>query len=359
MEITNMKSILSLILTVSVYFLMIAQSKFTIEGKSTIYNNKSIRFLPILINADSLSCKIKLKENKITIKNNQFLLKGNISDYPQPLEVEYFEEDKNTTYYSLVFIDNRQTNYTVTIPYLSKNKNMRIDVINGQSQKEYNLILKQLDNEKIELMSFKKDNFNKKNDFLQKYIKKNPDSFVALWMTLSDYRYIGYDKAFQTNLNLFGKKVKKSDVYKAFILSIKKDLKLSEGNIFPKMNFDNKSLDSAFGEKYTLVDFWFSSCISCLEQIPSYKLTYEKYKNKGFEFIGVSTDRTQNIYNWGEVIKKNNLIWINFLDENGVQSKIFNIERFPTNYLLDSEGKIINYNISPKELGEFLEQNLH
>ncbi|MNL41022.1 Sporulation thiol-disulfide oxidoreductase A precursor [compost metagenome] len=178
-------------------------------------------------------------------------------------------------------------------------------------------------------------------------------------MTLSDYRYIGYDKAFQTNLNLFGEKVKKSDVYKAFILSIKKDLKISEGNIFPKMIFDNKSLDSAFGEKYTLVDFWFSSCIPCLEQIPSYKLTYEKYKNKGFEFIGVSTDRTQNIYNWRGVIKKNNLIWTNFLDENGVQSKVFNIERFPTNYLLDSEGKIINYNISPKELGEFLEQNLH
>ncbi|WHF52601.1 TlpA disulfide reductase family protein [Chryseobacterium gotjawalense] len=82
------------------------------------------------------------------------------------------------------------------------------------------------------------------------------------------------------------------------------------------------------------------------------------YKDKGFEIIVFSTDRTLDIANWRKTVDKNNLSWQNVLDENGVEAKKYNINQFPTTFLLDAEGNIIKKNISPEELAQFLEENL-
>ena len=93
-------------------------------------------------------------------------------------------------------------------------------------------------------------------------------------------------------------------------------------------------------------------------KIPYYKELYEKYKDKNFSIISISTDRTQDIENWKKVIAKNNITWQNLLDENGNISKKYSINKFPTNFLLDSEGKIIKRDIPQEELEKFLEENL-
>ena len=49
---------------------------------------------------------------------------------------------------------------------------------------------------------------------------------------------------------------------------------------------------------------------------------------------------------------------IPLLDENGNISKKYSINKFPTNFLLDSEGKIIKRDIPQEELEKFLEENL-
>ena len=66
----------------------------------------------------------------------------------------------------------------------------------------------------------------------------------------------------------------------------------------------------------------------------------------------------QIIENWKKVIAKNNITWQNLLDENGNISKKYSINKFPTNFLLDSEGKIIKRDIPQEELEKFLEENL-
>ena len=43
--------------------------------------------------------------------------------------------------------------------------------------------------------------------------------------------------------------------------------------------------------KYTLIDFWASWCAPCRKELPNVKRCYEKYKNKGFEILGVSLDK--------------------------------------------------------------------
>ena len=128
--------------------------------------------------------------------------------------------------------------------------------------------------------------------------------------------------------------------------------KLAKGNMFPKL------FSYTLGKKYTLIDFLFSYCAPCLEEIPKYKEVYSKYKNKGFEIIAISSDWTQDISNWQKTIDKNDLVWQNFHDKNKKETKKYNINSFPTTFLLDFKGKIIKKNPSLKDLEAFLEDNL-
>lgn len=334
---------------------LIGQNNFQILGSSEFYQNEKITIEPIQFNDKNLIySKAELNNSKIDITDHKFSVSGKASINIQPLEVIYHDKKINRFYVATFFIDNLTTNYNVTIPDLSTSNH--ITVLNSKSQKEYNLILNKFELEKIGIMPFDPINLEKKYLFLQSYIRKNPNSFVALWMMIADYRYIGNNKVF--TLNLFGRQVKSSDLYKAFSLSIENDLKLSEGKKFPEIILNGKKLSSVYGKKYTLVDFWFSYCKPCLELIPKYKELYANYKFEGFEIIGFSTDRTQDIANWRKIVNKNNLSWQNVLDENGKEAKKYRIDKFPTTFLLDSEGLIIKKDLSYEELEKFLEENL-
>ncbi len=111
-------------------------------------------------------------------------------------------------------------------------------------------------------------------------------------------------------------------------------------------------------KKYTLIDFWYSNCSPCIGQFADLKTIYEKYKGQGFEIIGISADKVKDKQNWQNIINKHQLIWPQYWDINGQETSKLSINTFPTNFLLDSEGKIIKKNIRPVELAEFLSENM-
>ena len=143
-----------------------------------------------------------------------------------------------------------------------------------------------------------------------------------------------------------------------FYSDMNNSLQLSEKLKFPNLEIQNKKIFSSLGPKYTLIDFWFSSCKPCLEQIPVYKKIYTKYKNDGFEIINISSDRTEDISKWKKLITEKELNWVHFLDENGVLTRHYSINKYPTSFLLDSEGKIIKKDSTPEELERFLKENI-
>jgi peroxiredoxin len=110
--------------------------------------------------------------------------------------------------------------------------------------------------------------------------------------------------------------------------------------------------------EYTFVDFWYSNCNPCIAQFPHLKETYAKYKDKGFEVIGISTDRLKDKKKWEEAIQRFELSWPQYWDQDGVASSKLSINKFPTNFLLDSQGKIINKDLRPVELEQFLLENI-
>jgi hypothetical protein len=60
----------------------------------------------------------------------------------------------------------------------------------------------------------------------------------------------------------------------------------------------------------------------------------------------------------GRYYRYDKLIWQQYWDMNGKNTKSLSINAFPTNFLIDNGGKIIAKNISMEKLEELLSESL-
>lgn len=111
--------------------------------------------------------------------------------------------------------------------------------------------------------------------------------------------------------------------------------------------------------KYVLVDFWASWCGPCRMEMPNVVENYNKYKDKGFDVVGVSFDKDGNA--WKSAIQSLNMPWHHISDLKGWQSlatSVYGIQSIPANVLLDPQGKIIAIDLRGKALGKKLEETV-
>lgn len=195
------------------------------------------------------------------------------------------------------------------------------------------------------------------------YVKENPNSFVALWKLIEKFERNGYNPIYEEIFKHLSSEVKTKRTAKTLQLAIKQASIFQIGKKFPVpkiKNVDNSKKEFSLPKaKYILVDFWFSSCKPCLEQMPQYVELYSKFESKGFKIIGIATDQNKYKSNLENTIQKFKIPWSNYWDENGKQSSEWTITSFPTNFLLDENGNILAKNISEKELSELLNKNLN
>lgn len=194
----------------------------------------------------------------------------------------------------------------------------------------------------------------RKNKIDIEFIKTHPDSYYTAYLLrgkISSMSLANATKYYEA----LSPAIKKGSYGKAILKEIKGLESGSPGsvaNVFSTQDINGQQLSLAdFKGKYVLIDFWASWCVPCRKGNPHLLSLYSKYKDKGFEIIGISDDDS-NHEAWKKAVDKDGIgVWKHVLrglkrtesgyDRSADISDNYGIHTLPTKILVDKNGIIV------------------
>lgn len=119
---------------------------------------------------------------------------------------------------------------------------------------------------------------------------------------------------------------------------------------FAGQDLDGNAVDSGtlFSDnKVTVVNFWFSSCSFCIEEMEELNTVNEQLKELGGAVIGINTDtlggKEDQIAEAKQILEQKGAAYQNiwFEADSGAGTFAARIYGFPTTYVVDSRGRIV------------------
>lgn len=364
------------ILFVVAPLLVCAQGKtFTLKGRIANLNAPLKIYLEHFVNGSNQS-------DSAVLKNGTFFFKG-ITNGPSAarLTIDYHGEGMQAAAYKgysrLLYVDNEN----ITIE--SKDSSLQnITFLNSPINKQYQFYLEQTGGTAQDISKRVGAKFAAATPEQQKdtafvnilnkeyrsafaemwrkqyeFAKKNPNSFFSI-VALSEAAGSNVDVAKAEPLYLaINEKWRKTSDGIAFGKRIEAAKTTGVGQkapVFGQGDVDGKLVNLAdFKGKYVLVDFWASWCGPCRAENPNLVKAYAKYKEKGFEILGVSLDQPSGKQAWIDAIKKDGLTWTNVSDLKGWNNQaavLYGVRAVPTNFLVGPDGIIVAKNLRGAEL---------
>jgi peroxiredoxin len=104
--------------------------------------------------------------------------------------------------------------------------------------------------------------------------------------------------------------------------------------------------------KVTLVNFWATSCVTCVGEMPKVIATYNKYKDRGYDTLAVamSYDPPSYVVNYTETRK---LPFKVAIDNTGAVAKAWgDVQLTPTTYVVNKRGAIVKRYVGEPDFAE-------
>ncbi|WP_313077469.1 TlpA disulfide reductase family protein [Melaminivora sp.] len=104
--------------------------------------------------------------------------------------------------------------------------------------------------------------------------------------------------------------------------------------------------------KVALVNFWATSCTTCVAEMPEIVATYDKYKDRGFETLAVamSYDPPSYVVNFAETRK---LPFKVAIDNTGAVARAWgDIKLTPTTFVVNKRGEIVKSYVGAPDFPE-------
>jgi thiol-disulfide isomerase/thioredoxin len=266
----------------------------------------------------------------------------------------------------------------------SKNQTIYNNWVDGPERKANNEALESLLNEyKLQIgkgnfdksakyLALNKDLQLKLMDYYKKLVTDHPDCFIVPSL-LAKVDMLTYEN-FGSTYNKLNPEIKNSPNGRYLKDHLDKNIPntRSQNNIYFKMVgkiakpfVGNLVNGKAFNQaslkgKWVFLDFWASWCVYCREEIPSMKRALDKYKNKNFVISTVSVDTDNSAWK-NAILEDSSQVFIHTLitDSLKIQTlKDYMVYGYPTNFLINPEGRIMDMNLRgedlPKSLARFI-----
>lgn len=206
-------------------------------------------------------------------------------------------------------------------------------------------------------------------DFLQQIARNQADPIDAL-LAMELNAFWGREEA-QSIYDRLSKSLDKDLVerrvtharnnHASHLASIGIDKSLGVGKYVPMFTLpdldgeDTNLNDLLENNELVLVDFWASWCGGCIATFPELKDLHTSFADSGFEIVSISID--DNYEPWSERSEEQELPWVNLGELKGFDGEIatsYGVTFIPKSYLIDSNGQIIDKDMSTEKLKEFL-----
>ena len=134
----------------------------------------------------------------------------------------------------------------------------------------------------------------------------------------------------------------------AFLVS---DTKAAPASTFVLLDGSSKQTSDLKG-RVTLVNFWATSCTTCVAEMPQMVQTYEKFKDKGFGTVAVAMayDPPSYVVNFAQTRK---LPFDVAIDNTGAVARSWGeVTLTPTSYLVNKRGDIVKRYVGQPDFDE-------
>ena len=103
--------------------------------------------------------------------------------------------------------------------------------------------------------------------------------------------------------------------------------------------------------KVYLVNFWATSCTTCMHEMPQMVQTYNKFKGEGLEFVAVAMNYDAPMYvtNYAQTRQ---LPFMVAMDDGSAAQKFGNVQLTPTTFVVDRNGHILKRYVGEPQFAE-------